>query len=163
MAKQPNPFDPTELMRLLDPSQALGEWRRLLESYGAPKSAELPAVMDAQRKNMEALLEANRLLMSSIQAVMQRQSELLNEATQEAAQAAAKLASARQPAEWQKQQMELIAAAYGRTVGLLQEVSGIINAAQKDALEVLNRRWNASIDELRTLGDQGANSGQGDR
>ncbi len=163
MAKQPNPFDPTEMMRLFDPGQALAEWRQLLESYGAPKGAELPAMLDSQRKNMEALLEANRLLLSGAQTVMQRQTELLNEATREAAAAAGKLTSAQQPAEWQQQQMALIASAYGRAIGVLQEISSMINTSQQRALEVLDRRWNESIGELRTLGDQAGAGDHSDR
>lgn len=161
MAKQSTPFDPMDMLRLFDPSQALNEWRRLLESYGVPKGVELPAMLDSQRKNMEALMEANRLLLSGAQAVLQRQTELLTEATQEAAKAAGKLTGTQQPAELQQQQMQLIAGAYGRAISVLQEISGMVNASQQQALKVLNQRWNDSINELRTLGGQAGTGGKG--
>lgn len=151
MANQ-NPFDPQQLMRNLDPMKLLEEFNKQLSQYRLP-NVDTSQFMDSQRKNLEALTEANRLLMSSTQALMQRQAELLTQANRETVNALQALSGAK-PDELPQKQAELVSQAHGRAVAALHEVTEMINKAHQEALQVLDKRWRENIEEMKRLSGQ---------
>ncbi len=152
MAKQGfNPFDPAEMMKLFDPLQVMNQLQRNIERYTAG-GLQFTDLMHNQRKNLEALMEANRILFTSTQQLLQRQNELLNQAGKEAAAAAGAIASATaNPQELPKQQVQLLTEHYNRSVTTLQEATEMIIKAQQQAMQVLDQRWQEHIQELQKL------------
>ena len=153
-----NPFDPMGIMKLFDPMSIMNELQRNIERY-APGGTQMPDLMQAQRKNLEALVEANQLMFNSTQQLVQRQTELLQQASREMTNTASTMATA-QPGDLQ-QQMKLLAESYGKAIAALQEVAGMVTKAQQEALQVLDRRWRESIEEMRTPPGKGSGQGKG--
>jgi phasin family protein len=151
MAKQGfNPFDPAEMMKLFDPMQVMNQLQRNMERYTAG-GFQLTDLMQNQRKNLEALMEANRILFTSTQQLLQRQNELLNQAGQEAAAAASALAAGSDLKELPQRQVQMLTEHYNRSVTTLQEATDMIIKAQQDAMQVLDQRWQEHIQELQKL------------
>lgn len=148
-----NPLDPLGLMKNFDPNTFLDEFNKALSRYSIPGFDTGPLV-ESQRKNMEALMKSNQALMEGGQKLLQRQVELLTEANREAAAASSTLTSAK-PGEVQQKQVELVNAAYGKTIAALQEAAETIQQTQQKALEALENRWREGIEELRALASQG--------
>lgn len=153
MAKQGfNPFDPAEMMKLFDPMQVMNQLQRNIERYTAG-GFQFTDLMHNQRKNLEALMEANRILFTSTQQLLQRQNELLNQAGQEAAAAAGAMASSAttNPKDLPQRQVQLLTEHYNRSVTTLQEATEMIIKAQQQAMQVLDQRWQEHIQELQKL------------
>lgn len=152
MAKQQgfNPFDPAEMMKLFDPMQVMNQLQRNMERYTVG-GFQLADLMQNQRKNLEALMEANRILFTSTQQLLQRQNELLNQAGQEAAAAASALAAGSDLKELPQRQVQMLTEHYSRSVTTLQEATDMIIRAQQQAMQVLDQRWQEHIQELQKL------------
>ncbi len=152
MSKQQgfNPFDPAEMMKLFDPMQVMNQLQRNMERYTVG-GFQLDDLMQNQRKNLEALMEANRILFTSTQQLLQRQNELLNQAGQEAAAAASALAAGSDLKELPQRQVQMLPEHYNRSVTTLQEATDMIIRAQQQAMQVLDQRWQEHIQELQRL------------
>ncbi len=152
MSKQQgfNPFDPAEMMKLFDPMQVMNQLQRNMERYTVG-GFQLADLMQNQRKNLEALMEANRILFTSTQQLLQRQNELLNQAGQEAAAAASALAAGSDLKELPQLQVQMLTEHYNRSVTTLQEATDMIIRAQQQAMQVLDQRWQEHIQELQRL------------
>lgn len=159
MAKQgSNPFDPTEIMKLFDPMQIMSQLQRNMERY-ASSGLQMPDLMQSQRKNLEALMEANRILLESTQTLLQRQNEMLNQVGQEAAATAGAMMTASGGKELPQQQTQLLTEHYKRSVASLQEVTEMIVKAQQQAMKVLDQRWQEQLKEMQKLQGEAGKSG----
>ena len=145
-----NPFDPAEMMKLFDPMQVMNQLQRNMARY-TTGGFQLSDMMQNQRKNLEALMEANRILFTSTQQLLQRQNELLNQVGQEAAAAAGAIASGVGTKDLPQRQVQILTDHYNRSVRTLQEATEMIIKAQQQAMQVLDQRWQEHIQELQKL------------
>lgn len=145
-----NPFDPMGLMQNFDPMKLMDEFNQQLRRFSLP-GVDTDRLLDGQRKNLEALMQANQLLLNSTQQLLQRQVELLSQANREAVSAMGNLGETR-PEQLPQKQAELVSAAYGRAVAALNEVTEMMNKAHQEALQVLDKRWRENVEEFKSIG-----------
>ncbi len=113
-------------------------------------NANVQALLESQQKNIKALEEANQHAIEAFHAVFTRQNEILHSAIQETSEALAKISSG-DANDVLARQTAVAQAATERTLGNLREVSEmIVNASQK-AGQVLNKRFNENLEELKAL------------
>ena len=112
---------------------------------------DLEAMLVAQRKNIEALTEANRVAVEGMQAVAKRQSEILAQAMAEMSTAAQQLASAEDAKEMTAKQTELTQDAFEKALANMRELAEMINKSNTEAFEVINKRFAESLEELKNL------------
>ena len=84
MAQSNNPFnfDPSKMFTI-DPQQMMAQWQTALESINLP-GVDMSKILDAQRKNVEAITQANRIALEGVQSLMQRQAEIMQQSVEEA-------------------------------------------------------------------------------
>jgi phasin family protein len=138
---RPNPFD-------FDMTKIFADFRF--------QPFDVEAAWAAQRRNIEALSQANQLAVESVQAVARRQMELTRETFEGFSALMRDLAT---PAstedriakntEYVQQMMEK-GATHGR------EIATIAAKAGTDAAEVLHKRATESLDEMRSFASQQA-------
>lgn len=145
-----NPFDPMGLMQNFDPMKLMEEFNQQLRRFSMP-GVDTDQLLASQRKNLEALMQANQLLLNSTQQLLQRQAELLTEASREAVSAMSNLGGTK-PDQLPQKQAELVSDAYGRAIAALNEVTEMMNKAHQEALQVLDKRWRENMEELKSLG-----------
>lgn len=145
-----NPFDPMGLMQNFDPTRLIAEFNQQMRRFSLP-GVDADQLLASQRKNLEALMQANQMLLNSTQQLLQRQAELLNQANREAVSAMGNLGDT-SPEQLPQKQAELVSAAYGRAIAALNEVTGMMNKAHQEALQVLDKRWRENIEELKSIG-----------
>lgn len=120
----------------------------LLERFRLP-GIDLPALMDAQRKNVQALQEANQKAYNGALALAQRQVEILEE-TMRQWQNAAKELTSKTPAESVgAKQVDLAKKAIENALGNMRELAEMAVNSQAQAYDVIGKRVQASIEELR--------------
>jgi phasin family protein len=120
---------------------------KLFERFRLP-GIDLPALAEAQRKNIEALQEANQKVYRGAIALVQRQAEIFEE-TMSQWQAAAKELSAKNPVESMTKQADLARKAMENAFGHMRELAEMAAKSQAEAYEIIGKRVRAGIEEFR--------------
>ena len=137
---------------MADPKQPF-DFNDLSRRLGELKFPEIDwqELMAAQQKNWAALGQANKVWLEGTQKVVQREVEILQSALAEAAEAARdmmKEGDARVAAE---KRLELAKSSFEKAIGNIREISEAATRANRDALEVIQKRAIEGFDEIRTL------------
>jgi phasin family protein len=120
----------------------------LLERFKVP-GIDLPALVEAQRKNVEALREANQKAYSGALALAQRQAEIF-EKTMHEWQATAKELIAKSSAEnTATKQADLARKAIENALANMRELAEMAAKSQAEAYEVIGKRVKTGLAEFQ--------------
>ena len=134
MANENNPF---------------GDVKELIGQFKLP-GLDMPAIVEARRKDIEALVEANTAAYESMQALARKQTEMMTTAMQgiqEAAKGAASGVGIADPAK----QAEVTRKAIEKALADMKELAEMARDAQADALAHVTQRATQHIQEIKTL------------
>ncbi|MCC8998469.1 MAG: phasin family protein [Candidatus Contendobacter sp.] len=149
MANNPfNPFANVDFSKFdfskFDLSKALGDVK--IPGF------DLEAAVAAQRKNIEALTAANQAAVQGLQAVAQRQAEILSQAINEVSTVAQQLSSAgTNPQELTAKQAELARKAFEQALANARELAEMVSKSNTEAFAIINKRVTESLQELKSL------------
>ena len=139
--KTGNPFLDQNVTEMFDPRNMMDEFQMPgLDNHG---------LMEAHRKNIEALTEANRVAFEGAEAMARRQTEIVREAMDEAAKAMQQVQHAGSNEERVAKQTDLAKNTFETALKHARELAEIGAKAQNEALELLNKRVAESFDEMR--------------
>ena len=110
---------------------------------------DIEAYIAAQRKNIEALSQANRLAYDGLQAVAKRQIEIVRQSLDEASAAAREVAEPGTPQDKAAKQAELAKTSFERALSNLRELGELVTKANTEAFDLLQSRFTQSLDEVR--------------
>ena len=120
---------------------------KMFEQFKIP-GVDMTAIVDARRKDVEALTQVNQAAYESMQAMARKQADMLAQAMQGAQDAARQAASgAGDPAK----QTELARKAYEKAVTDMKELAEIARKSQADALAIVSQRANQQVEEFKKL------------
>ena len=122
---------------------------KILEQFKLP-GVDMQAILEARRKDLEALAQANQIAYDNMQALARREAEILHQTMAEWQGAMAGMAG-KSPVELAAKGTELAAQAFGRALGNMRELAEMATKSQAQTYEVLNRRFQENLDELRKL------------
>ena len=109
------------------------------------------AIADAQRKNIEALTAANQAAVQGLQAVAQRQAEILNEAMGEVSAITQQFSGTGNPQEMTAKQADLARKAFEQALSNARELAEMVNKSNTEAFAIINKRVTESLQELKSL------------
>ncbi|MBP0619253.1 phasin family protein [Cupriavidus consociatus] len=135
MATPPNPF---------------ADFTKLMEQFRVP-GLDMNAVIEARRKDIEALTEANQLAYAGMQAVMQKQQEIFMQTMQQLQAAAQQYGTAGNPAEAMARQGELVQQALHQAFENMRELAVTAQKAQAEALAIIGKRAEQNVKEAGEL------------
>ena len=127
------------------------EFGRMFSELRIPGFPDRDALVEAHKRNIEALTQANRVAIEGVQQVAKRNMEMLQEAMGEVSQTMRSLTSSGAPQEKATHQAELLKRAYDRAVDHARELSELIQKTNSEAASVLNRRFVEAMSEVRGL------------
>ena len=133
---RPNPFD-------YDVTKMFADFRF--------RPFDVEAVWAAQRRNMEALSQANQAAVEGVHAVARRQIEITREAFEGWSTLFRDLAQPASPEDRIAKNTEYAKQMIEKGVSHSREIATIATKASTDAAEILHKRANESLDELRTF------------
>ncbi|HIJ62729.1 MAG TPA: phasin family protein [Rhodospirillaceae bacterium] len=136
MAKQPEPS-----ILDLDITKFVGDLK--------VPGIDVESVVASQRKNIEALTQANKLAFEGVQAVFKRQVEIIRQSLEESAVIAKEMVEASTPHDKAIRQTELAKDVFERALANARELSEIIAKSNNEAFELLNRRFTQVLDEIK--------------
>jgi phasin family protein len=109
------------------------------------------AVMAAQKKNMDALVEANKAAAAGYQDLFKKQVAIFEETMAEAQKHMKPLDASSLDPDNAKAQGELAKAAFDKALGNMQALAESAQKANSDAYEIVSARIQESMGELRDL------------
>jgi phasin family protein len=107
------------------------------------------ALLSAQRKNVEALTQANQLAIEGVQALARRQVEIAREAFDEAPALLREFSQPGVPQERLAKNAELAKATFEKSLATAKELTELVTKANTEAFNVLTKRFTESFEELR--------------
>ena len=114
-------------------------------------SFDVEAVMAAQRKNLEALTQANQLAVQGFQELAKRQVEFARSAMDEASTMVRGWSETGTAEERLQKQAAFAKQALEKSVESARELFELAGKTQTEAFEVLNKRFTESLDEWGTI------------
>jgi phasin family protein len=117
---------------------------------------DVESVVAAQRKNLEALTQANQLAVEGAQAIARRQVEIARQAVDEASAALRDLAQPGPPEDRMAKNVELAKQAFEKGIANARELAELVSKANAEALGVIQKRVAESFEEIRDYARQRA-------
>ncbi len=110
---------------------------------------DVETLVASQRKNIEALTQANKVAFEGIQALFKRQVEIARQSIEESATVARQVVEAGTPQEKAVRQTELTKDAFEQALANARELSEIVAKSNSEAFDLLNKRFFATLDEIK--------------
>ncbi|GAB6052755.1 phasin family protein [Magnetospira thiophila] len=151
MTDKTNPFfnfDMTKMMAEFDPTKMMGNFSKNFGDMKIP-GLDPQAMMEAQRKNIEALTNANKVALEGMQAIVRRQAEILQQTMEEVSATISQMAAGGTPQEAAAKQIEQVKAAFEKALGNARELAEMSAKSNSEAAAAINKRFTESMDEIR--------------
>ncbi len=140
----------------------MAEFTKLFETMKMPgmggSMGGIETFLSAQRRNMEVLSAANRVALEGAQAVARRHMEIMQQTMTEMSESMREMASPENPQAKAARQAEMLKATYEKAVAHIKELADLIQRANNEAVEMLNKRFAEALDEVKKLAADGAQS-----
>lgn len=146
-----NPFFNADMIKVFaefDPSKFADEFAKATNGMKVP-AFDVNMIVDAQRKNVEALSAANRATVEGFQTIAKRQAEMVKTAIDDMSAAVAKMGKTTSAADATAKQAELAKETYETVVANLKEISDILAKSNDVAAKAINARVVEAIDEMK--------------
>ncbi len=133
----------------------MADFSKLFAEMKVPGMGGMDVFLNAQRRNMEALSAANRVALEGAQAVAKRHMEIMQQTMSEMTESMRELSGPESPQAKAARQAEMLKVAYERAVAHIRELADLIQRANGEAIETLNKRFTEALDEVKKLAAQG--------
>jgi phasin family protein len=117
---------------------------------------DVESLVAAQRKNLEALTQANQLAVEGVQAFARRQMELARQAVDDAQATMRDWTQPVAPEEQIAKNVEMAKTAFEKGVTHARELGELVAKANADAFGVIHKRVAESFEEMRDFTKQRA-------
>ncbi|MGQ0664679.1 MAG: phasin family protein [Pseudomonadota bacterium] len=136
-----NPFGEFDLSKMMDFSKLLSDFK--------PPGIDMDKMISSQRRNLEALTQANQVAVEGMQAVAKRQAEIFRQVMEESSQMAKDMLAMGSPEDKAAKHTALTKDAFQRAVSNMRELAEMVAKSNTEAFDVINKRVADSLDELR--------------
>ncbi len=137
-----NPTTATTKNNFFDVTKVMGDFR--------VPGIDVEAAVASQRKNIEALTQANQLAVEGVQALMRRQVEITRQAMEDFSAMFRDLVQPNgSPEDRFAKQAEYSKHALEKGLSNAKELTELVTKANTEAFNVINKRVTESLDEVR--------------
>lgn len=138
-----NPFFEADFSKMMDLSKMMGEFKMPQFNF--------EALMNAQRKNIEAMTAVNQAAFEGIQALARRQAELIRQGLEETSQTMNAVLSSSSPEEKVIRQAEASKAAADKCMANAREIADTLAKCNTQVMETVSTRMSEGLEELRDI------------
>jgi phasin family protein len=131
------------------PFNPLTDFTKMLEQFKFP-GVDSASITESTRKDLQALTEANRLAYEGMQALIRKQTELLNENAR-AIQTAAQQIQGATPTEVMASQSEFVQKSLQKAFDNMRQLAEIAQQSQSAAIAAMTRRAEENMQALKTI------------
>ena len=140
-AKTGNSFLDADMGNIMD-------FGKLAEQFKFP-GVDTTALIESQQRNIEAIAKANQVAFAGVQAIMQRQAEILSKTLDETAKAVQALSKTGKPEDIWAKQADLFKETYEHGLTDLRELTELSAKANSQAADLLSHRVADGLNELK--------------
>lgn len=131
------------------------DMKKLMSEFKVPDfnvpSVDVDSIVDAQKKNVEAISSASKMAFEGAQAIMERQGELAHKAIEEITEAVKDLSEASSPQEGISKQADVTKDALERSLSNVSELTDMMTKSNQAVFDLLNKRINQVITEYQEM------------
>jgi phasin family protein len=120
------------------------DFTKLMSQFRLP-GVDFTALVDRERKNIEALVKANRIAFEGWQRLVRRQAEMLEETMKKV------VADAGQE-DVKKKRADLAKEGFEKALANMRELAEMTTQSQKEAFDVVRKRIEENVEEIRNFG-----------
>jgi phasin family protein len=139
----------TKKQPAMDMSNAVDNLTKMLEQFKLP-GVDTKEIVEARRKDIDALVQANKAIYDGMQALANKQGELLQTAMADI-QAAVKGASSGIGVGDPSKQGELARKAYEKVLGDMKDLAEIARKSQTEAMAKITQRGTEHMNEVKKM------------
>lgn len=153
MAKNTNPFwtdDFATIMAQFDPNKVVEQFSKTLSDATLP-GVNLDAVVESQRKNLEALTKANQAALEGAQELATRQAQILQKTVDELSTAASEIGTLESPQDAAAKQTEMTKQAFETAITNMREMADVVAKSNEQAASAINSRIAEALEEVKSL------------
>jgi len=126
-----------------------GDVTAMMAQFKMP-GIDMAAIVEARRKDIEALVEANTASFEAMQAMARKQTEMLNDAMQGMQAAATSLAGGKATAD-AGHQADVVRKGFEKTLANMKELADMARHAQSDAMSRITQRATHQMQDVKAL------------
>ncbi|RFU48985.1 phasin family protein [Paraburkholderia sp. DHOC27] len=131
-----------------DAANPFGDFTKMLEQFKLP-GFDVPAIMEARRKDVEALVTANQAAMQGMQSLAQKQAEMLRSTLSELQALATQFSTG--GAAPSAQTAELVQQTLHKALADMQQLAQAAYQSQAESYAVIAKRVEENVQELKTI------------
>jgi phasin family protein len=139
--KTGNPFLDQDFSEMFDV-------KKYMQAFQMP-NMDGNALVEAQKKNFEAISNANRVAFEGAQAVIKRQGEIMRQTMQDATDAMKAMNTADTAEDRVAKQTEVAKKAFENAIHNMHELADMAQKSNNEAMSYLNKRLSEGFDEMR--------------
>jgi phasin family protein len=157
MAVSGNPFLNGEFSKIdfaafMDPSKFTEQFEKfdfakVADQFKMP-GVDAQALVEYQKRNLEAFATANKIALEGFQAVIRRQAEIVRKGVEDASKALSDLNAAETPQDKLVKQVELAQEVYEAAVANLKELTEMASKSNGEAANLISSRVTESFGEF---------------
>lgn len=130
-------------------AQPFSDVTAMISKFDIP-GIDMAAIVEARRKDIQALVDANTATLESMQALASKQTEMLGQAMQGMQDAAKNFVGVSNPADAGKQG-EVIRKGFEKTLANMKELAEMAQHAQSDAMVRIAQRATNQMQEIKAM------------
>ncbi len=140
-AKTGNPFLGADFGNNMDFGKFAGQFKF--------PGVDTAALIESQQRNFEAIAQANQVAFAGVQAILQRQAEILSKTLDETAKAVQAFSKTGKPEDIWAKQADLVKETYEHGLSDLRELTELSAKANSQAADLLSHRVTDGLNELK--------------
>lgn len=152
-------FDPQRVAAMFDPQKMMSQMGQMGQMGSVP---DMSAVIDANKRQYEAMVEANQAAAETYRDMLEKQMEIFNRMTTAAHEYAGSMESPMSPDAMGKN-AEMTSKAAQTAFDLMREMAEAAKGANEQVFQDAQKRMNDAIEEMKSgAAGGGASGGKGD-
>ena len=127
-----------------------GDITQMMQKFSIP-GMDMAPIMESRRKDMEALVAANKATFEAMQALAQKQTQIMTEAMQGIQESAKGMVSAGVGSPNAGKQADFVRNAYQKALADMTGLAEMARKSQTDAMAGITARATQSVQEMKAL------------
>ena len=127
------------------------DFTKLFDQFKFP-GMEMGSMMESQQRNMQAMIDAQKVAAEAYQSVMKRQVQMIQENMEQVSGAIRELMTQQTPSDAAAKQAEVMRSTLEKTFQDLQEMAEMTTGAHQEAFRIVQERLQENMANLQAVG-----------
>jgi phasin family protein len=111
---------------------------------------DVEGLMKMQQRNIETMVEANRIFVDTAQAIARCHSDMMKDCVEQVSRAFTEMTNRGTAGEAAPKEGAAVQAFFEKTAGHVRDIAELISKSNADTIQLVNGRMKSMVDEQRT-------------